>query len=182
MGGRDRILAAADKMFGHSPYSEVSIAPLLAEAGVQPPTLYHHFGDKEGLFVEWAGQRFAAIRGKLDRRNTPSLIDGLTAFSTLYFIEVAFDVDQICRDIPRLARQESQEKVYGEYFQSVFEPICAVLQEGIERGELPPEPVGPIGDLFLAGLYLLKRKMTPGNEINTARWYAQRFVGGFGRR
>gem|GEM_PF-6835770 len=174
-------MAAADKMFGHSPYSEVSIAPLLAEAGVQPPTLYHHFSDKEGLFVEWACLRFASVRTKLDRHNTPSLIDGLTAFAALYFIEVDFDVDQVSRDISGLARPESQEAVYGAYFQAVFEPVCAVLQEGIERGELAPEPVGPIADLFLAGLYLLKRKMSLGNEINTASWFAQRFVGGFGR-
>lgn len=175
-------MTAADKMFGQSPYAEVSIAPLLSEAGVQPPTLYHHFGDKEGLFVAWAQLKFGAIQGKLSLRNTPSLIDGLTGFATLFFMEVAFDIDQVSNDAPKLARSDSQEAIFGAYFQAVYEPLCAVLIEGMERGELPPEQVGPIADLFLAGLHLLKRKTTPGNEVTTARWFAERFVRGFGTR
>jgi AcrR family transcriptional regulator len=181
MGGRERILQAAGEVFDRSPFAEASIAPILATAGVQPPTLYHHFGDKEGLYVAWAQHAFSELIGRFNLKNA-SLTEGLAGFAMLFFIEVAFDIDQVLRDIPTLGRHASQEAVYGAYFQALYEPLLAVFIEAMERGELSPESVGPIADIFLAGLFHLKKNMSDGQEATSARWYAERFVRGFGRR
>ena len=173
-------MAAAEKLMGLRPYQEVAIAPLLAIAEVQPPILYYHFKDKEGLFVEWAAQAFSGIGEKFRLRAGTSLTEGLTAFSTIFLLEVPFDIDQVLRDIPGLVRPESQEAVYNAYFQALYEPLCAILIEAMERNELPPEPIGPVADVFLAGLHQLRKKGAPGYEVTTAKWYAQRFVNGFG--
>jgi AcrR family transcriptional regulator len=47
---RQRLIAAAAGLLASSAGEPVSTRAICAEAGVGAPTLYHHFGDKQGLF------------------------------------------------------------------------------------------------------------------------------------
>ena len=47
---RAKLLAAGRKAFGTIGYSEASMDDFTAEAGLTRGALYHHFGDKKGLF------------------------------------------------------------------------------------------------------------------------------------
>lgn len=49
--GRDRVLDAASGLMSRRGFSGTSIAAICEKAGVGPPTIYWHFGDKEGLFA-----------------------------------------------------------------------------------------------------------------------------------
>lgn len=49
--GRERLVAAALVEFGQRGYAATTVDQLVRAAGVNPPTLYHHFGGKAGLFV-----------------------------------------------------------------------------------------------------------------------------------
>ncbi|HET8522194.1 MAG TPA: helix-turn-helix domain-containing protein [Thermomicrobiales bacterium] len=50
--GRGRILQAARTMFLERGYADVSMQQIASAAGVTKATLYHHFRDKEDLFIE----------------------------------------------------------------------------------------------------------------------------------
>lgn len=56
---RDRILAAATELLVEGGPDAVSTRAVSAAAGVQPPTLYRLFGDKQGLLDAVAAQGFA---------------------------------------------------------------------------------------------------------------------------
>jgi AcrR family transcriptional regulator len=56
---RERILAAAAELLVESNGEPVSTRAICNRADVGPPTLYHHFGDKDGLFDAVVAQRFA---------------------------------------------------------------------------------------------------------------------------
>jgi AcrR family transcriptional regulator len=56
--GRDRILRAAARLIAESGGEPVSTRAVCAAAGVGAPTLYHHFGDKQGLFDAVAARGF----------------------------------------------------------------------------------------------------------------------------
>ena len=47
---RAKLIAAARKAFGERGYAEASMDEFTAEAGLTRGALYHHFGDKKGLF------------------------------------------------------------------------------------------------------------------------------------
>lgn len=47
---REKLLAAGRKAFGTIGYAESSMDDFTAEAGLTRGALYHHFGDKQGLF------------------------------------------------------------------------------------------------------------------------------------
>lgn len=53
---RDRLLAAAGELLTESP--DVSTRAICERAGVQAPTLYHHFGNKQGLLAAVVETRF----------------------------------------------------------------------------------------------------------------------------
>lgn len=177
MNAREKILKAADKFFGTKSFSEVSIAPILQEADVQAPTLYYHFGDKEGLYVCWLDSTASGMRAQLGIRSDTSLEDGLAAFASIYFVAAKFDYGQILRDMPSLPKEETKESAYGAYFKAVYEPLCAILIGGMERGELPAEPVGRLADIFLAGLFALHPTVEK-DPAGVAAWYAKRFLRG----
>jgi AcrR family transcriptional regulator len=62
-GTRERILQAAARLLAESGGAPVSTRAVCAAAGVGAPTLYHHFGDKDGLLdavVAYAFERYLA--------------------------------------------------------------------------------------------------------------------------
>jgi len=50
-GGRERLLAAAARLFAAKGYAATSVRDILKAAKVTAPVLYYHFGSKEGLFI-----------------------------------------------------------------------------------------------------------------------------------
>src|SRR5438034_59340 len=48
---KTRILEAASELLARSADADISTRATCEAAGVTPPTLYHHFGDKEGLLA-----------------------------------------------------------------------------------------------------------------------------------
>lgn len=68
---RSKLLAAARKAFGTVGYADASMDDFTAEAGLTRGALYHHFGDKKGLFEavlmlidSEMGERLSEISGR----------------------------------------------------------------------------------------------------------------------
>jgi AcrR family transcriptional regulator len=59
--GRARLLAAAREVFGERGYGSTTVADLVSAAGVNAPTLYHHFDGKAGLFLAAAQQTYEPV-------------------------------------------------------------------------------------------------------------------------
>ncbi|MCP2257644.1 transcriptional regulator, TetR family [Streptoalloteichus tenebrarius] len=74
MSARERILEAAARLLAESGGEPVSTRAILTEAGVGAPTLYHHFGDKEGLFeavVRYGFEEYLARKRELPSSGDP---------------------------------------------------------------------------------------------------------------
>jgi len=57
---RERILEAVNRLFASSSFDEFSVGRVAKEAGVSEPTIYRHFGSREGLidaFDPWFAER-----------------------------------------------------------------------------------------------------------------------------
>src|SRR5690606_37466396 len=61
LDGRARILSAARQLFTQYGYRAVSMQQIADAASVNKATLYHHFADKEALFVEVLRHEFDHI-------------------------------------------------------------------------------------------------------------------------
>jgi AcrR family transcriptional regulator len=69
---KTRILEAAAELIARSSDADVSTRAVCDAAGVSPPALYHHFGDKDGLLravVDHGWTRFLESKRKASARN-----------------------------------------------------------------------------------------------------------------
>ncbi|OLT33116.1 hypothetical protein BJF79_35100, partial [Actinomadura sp. CNU-125] len=75
---RERILRAAAKLLAESGGEPVSTRAICGAAGVGAPTLYHHFGDKQGLFDAVAAYGFERyLSGKRAQPRTGDPVEDL---------------------------------------------------------------------------------------------------------
>jgi len=63
--GRARIMREARALFTATGYAAVSMQQIADAAAVNKATLYHHFRDKEDLFVAIMGEEFAALHDRI---------------------------------------------------------------------------------------------------------------------
>ena len=72
---RERILEAMMELLGREGMGAFSVGRLAAHAGVSEPTIYRHFGSREGLIEAWS-KWFEARRG---HPGFPDTLEGLVA-------------------------------------------------------------------------------------------------------
>jgi AcrR family transcriptional regulator len=177
---RDRLLGAADG-FAAVGYVELSVAQILGLAGVQAPTLYHHFGDKEGLFTEWAVRSLDRMGAAIQEGTGGAGLEGaLSSIADAVRSPGHPDLIQLNRDIAKLTRAESREKVVEALQRTVYEPVYAVLIEGMGSGRLRTEPIHPATAVFLTGAAALRSGglLTAAAEAGS-EWWVSRFLSGF---
>ena len=89
--GKDRLMAAARSLLAEHPRREPSNRELYEAAGVAAPTLYHHFGDKDGLLQAVTEEAFAAYLER--KRAVPRSGDLLVDFAAGWDMHVGFGVE-----------------------------------------------------------------------------------------
>jgi len=177
-------MEAAIELFRDSAYREISVKDITSKSKVAAPSLYHHFGDKEGLYVAWAedalgrlGQSIASELGSITNTR-----DQLAAICRAILMNTNLNLMVVLRDAKMMARTESQERIMHAYLAAVFEPLVGVLVRGVEKGKLRQEPIARMANAFLLGAI----SMGPAFSMETATveessiWWAKRFINGFG--
>jgi AcrR family transcriptional regulator len=89
---RTKLLAAGRKAFGTIGYAEASMDDFTAEAGLTRGALYHHFGDKKGLFEAVLIQIDAEMTARMNAasESAPTRWQGLVDECTTY-IQMALE-------------------------------------------------------------------------------------------
>ncbi|MBS1717196.1 MAG: TetR/AcrR family transcriptional regulator [Armatimonadetes bacterium] len=178
--GKEKLLESAASLFGKENYGAVTVTMLLDEPGLQPPTLYYHFGDKEGLFVAWAERAFTRIEQVLPRAHgtEDSTAELLTKFGQVLLANLALDLRQFMRDAESLSRNESRQAALTAYANGVYSPLCEILLRGVERQEIQIDRLPFAAETYLAGLFAAFGAFGEDGE-SAAREWAVRFVRGF---
>jgi AcrR family transcriptional regulator len=127
LSGRDKLLQAAATLFSRGGYEEVSVAEILAESGLKAPSLYHHFGDKEGLYLAWAIYAIEDAGERLQNlpKNGGAVKGALEAISHTSGPELS----QLVRDARLLAREDSRSEIIQRLHRRVLGPLSAVLDQ-----------------------------------------------------
>ena len=151
---RGRVLAAARAIVIDGGYAQASMSAVARRAGVATGTLYRHFAAKGELFAEVfrdaAGREqalIAAIAADRDRPVPERLAHAVEVFArraraapTLAYALMAEPVDPAVEDA-RLESKRAYHEVFG-----------ALLEEGVERGELPPQDAEVVSSALVGAL------------------------------
>jgi AcrR family transcriptional regulator len=89
--GRDRLMEAARSLLAEHPEREPSTRELYEAAGVAAPTLYHHFGTKDGLLEAVVDEAFSAYLER--KRAVPRTGDLLADFAAGWDMHIGFGAE-----------------------------------------------------------------------------------------
>jgi AcrR family transcriptional regulator len=89
--GKTRLMEAARSLLAEHPEREPSTRELYEAAGVAAPTLYHHFGTKDGLLEAVVDEAFSAYLAR--KRAVPRTGDLLIDFAAGWDMHVGFGVE-----------------------------------------------------------------------------------------
>lgn len=88
---RPRIMAAARQEFGENGYDAASVNTICAAEGLSKGLLYHHFQDKDALYLTCVQECFQHLLTYMEQQLPPSLGDDIDQGLALYFqIRLAF--------------------------------------------------------------------------------------------
>ncbi len=153
-GGRERLLKAAMRLFASKGYAATSVRDIVSAAGVTAPSLYHHFGNKEGLFLaimRAAQSRFDAVQQEVLAAGGSAAVRILRlgrAYLALRreFADFAWAVLRIMTG-PRQAAPRFDFQALALEKMRIFEQL---VEEGMASGEFRPCAPHHVG-LALAG-------------------------------
>ena len=134
---RERLLQAADRLWGERGVHGASLEDIAREAAVTKPTVYYYFPDKSALFTavvcsvlerHGAGLRTAARRGGRARER---LIAALS-----FLVSARCSGPRLLRDGGVTLTVDQTSQARSAFFRHFFSPLQQILDEGVEAGEL----------------------------------------------
>ena len=139
---REAALASAMEVFRAKGFEATSIHDLTAAMGINPPSLYSAFGDKENLFLE-AIERYSKDSGEsCPYCNEPTARGALEKYLT--FAAHEFTEDSECRGcLLTMAATTSVntsarlQKLIAQKRASARERIRERIKKGLEEGDVP---------------------------------------------
>lgn len=113
----------------------MSVADILDVAKLKAPSLYHHFGDKEGLFEAWAMDLMSRVAGALNDVSWEiPLADQLAEIGSIVTSRAAIDTIQLQRDIQRLQSRDRQKNLTKALESRLLVPIASRFGEDTDDG------------------------------------------------
>lgn len=149
---REALIVAARELFTRNGFHATATEQIVAHAGVTRGALYHHFSNKDGLFLA----TFHAVEQDIMARAAEAARGSgweqlVTAFE--FFMQLAAteaDVQRIVLiDGPAVLGWNTWRELEHDYALGF---ISAALTEAIRAGDLAEQPVRPLAHMLLAAM------------------------------
>jgi AcrR family transcriptional regulator len=137
LGGRARILREARQLFTAHGFTAVSMQQIADAATINKATLYHHFRDKEDLFVSVMVEEFARMAAGLSLviAEGGSIRDQLQRIARHIFAAQHSDFGRLVSDMRAHVSETRRPELIGRSTPP-WEQIRAVIDEAIRTGEV----------------------------------------------
>lgn len=134
---RNKLLAAAESVFGEMGYERASIVEITRAAGVAQGTFYVYFPSKKAVFVELVWELNRKLRRSL-REATDALVDPdrfeLERVGALTFLRFVREH----KNLYRIVRQAEfvDEELFREYYRELSAGYRRGLEQSMANGEI----------------------------------------------
>jgi AcrR family transcriptional regulator len=157
---RSKLLDAGRKAFAERGYAEASMDDFTAAAGLTRGALYHHFGDKKGLFEAVVTQIDAEMTKRLKERaaRAPTRWEGFVE-EGIGYIEMALEPEIqriLLRDGPAVMGDPASWPTANGCIMAMKTSLDALLEDGVIRS-IDTEATA---------------RMITGASCNAAQWIA----------
>jgi AcrR family transcriptional regulator len=172
---RAALVGHARRLFAERGYANVPADEVVTAAGVTRGALYHHYGDKQGLFRavfeelerEVTEQIAEAVAGETDV--WPSMMRGLAAF--LDACERPEVVRIALTDAPAVLGWRTWREIEAEHGLGL---ITIALDRAVAEGVIAPQPVPVVAQLVLGAVIEAALLIAAAEDREAARASAER--------
>lgn len=172
------LVAAARELFAARGYQAVPADEIVRAAGVTRGALYHHYGDKQGLFRAVVEELEREVTAEVEAAfaAAPDPVTGMaTALEVFLDASMRADVRQISLiDAPAVLGWATWRELEAEHGLGL---MVDVLARGIEDGQLIPQPVHALAQLVLAAVMEAAHMIADADDPAAARADAQQVLG-----
>ncbi|GGD74925.1 TetR/AcrR family transcriptional regulator [Paenibacillus nasutitermitis] len=135
---RKMIIKTAKKLFMESGYRAVSTRQIADACGLTQPALYHHFADKQSLYVEVMRTVCEGTQKALERIIKREQAISECLYQIVYYMIVNHpdDLSTMFHDIRQEMSPESQQLIQKCWFQAYMAPVISVFEAGQKDGRL----------------------------------------------
>ena len=149
-GTRERILAAAVRVFAKDGLDGATTRSIAKAARVNEVTLFRHFGSKDRLITAVIGKAFPA-KSPSGPEASNDLKADLLEFATRYEAQLTANLPMIRVCLAEIHRHRDYEQ---QVIAAIFKPMRAALIERLERADLKPGITPAIAADLLSGMIL----------------------------
>lgn len=137
---RERVLAAAERLFAEHGYAGVSMRDIAVALGMRQASLYHHVpGGKEQLFIEVTERGLARHRRGLESAVAgvePELGAQLRAIAGWLLAQPPLDLLRLFRADATAIGPAAAERLVHAIYHALLGPLGALVVAAYERGEV----------------------------------------------
>lgn len=159
------LLNSAEALFLSKTYADVTMEDIAGSAGVTKGAAYHHFANKESLYV---AMMVSALGGKQALFESARASPGTCRERLRKLTQVFLDLPREERDVMKLVRRDInvfkgpvRRQLVRAYQSALPEQIEIIIRDGIRDGELAPADPRLLSWLFVAIVEVL---LTPYAE------------------
>lgn len=146
---RERVLEMAEHLFAERGYTAVTLRDIAEAVGLRHASLYHHVpGGKEALFIEVTERTMKRHAEGLQMalaQAEPHVRAQLQAVAGWLLSQPPMDLIRMTHsDMPAIAPEQA-ERLMRLAYESMLEPVAAVMRQAQARGEIIHPDVGLVG-------------------------------------
>jgi AcrR family transcriptional regulator len=137
--GRARILSAARQLFTQYGFRAVSMQQIADTASVNKATLYHHFADKEALFVEVLRHEFDHVHKQFnpDSPEGGSLRRQMLNVVNQIFTDPSPDIGRLMADLRQNVSEDKRAALFSQA-SPPWDSLTAMFDRAAKQGEIKP--------------------------------------------
>jgi AcrR family transcriptional regulator len=153
---RQTILRTAQQFFMQYGYRAVTTRQLAEACGLTQPALYHHFSDKQELYLAVLTEEMAKIKAALDRivRRSDAVPERLKSVASFLLSRVQYDLSLMLHDVRYEVTPDARDMLDQLFRGSFIAPITLLFEEGIHQGDIRSLDQGGLSPLLSAYLFM----------------------------
>ncbi len=153
---RRTILRTAQQLFMDYGYRAVSTRQIADACGLTQPALYHHFHDKQELYVEVMKEEINRTRAALERiaRRSDSVSDRLRQVIRYLLSSTQHDLGMMFHDIQQELNPQAQQTLNEQFQTGLIAPIASVFEDGLQQGLLRDRQHGGVDAVTTTYLFM----------------------------
>jgi AcrR family transcriptional regulator len=153
---RQTILTVAHRLFMQYGYRSVTTRQLADACGLTQPALYHHFPDKQALYLAVITEEIARVKVALERitRRSDVAPELLRHVASFLLGRVQYDLSLMLHDVRYEMSPEVRQQLDEQFRNGFILPIAAIFEQGIQQGQLQRVEEGGLAPFSAAFLFM----------------------------